>query len=118
MAVAKTIAAFTELGYDISLPITECAAYDLIVDIGSELKRVQIKYCGVASGEVGLRHIHSNSGGYVIQRPCIDAYDWLVVLWQNQLWISKESMAGRTTIRVTDKNFDVLGSDDNGVKRS
>ena len=59
IAVAVAIASFTKLGYDISLPITESAAYDLVVDDNSGLHRVQVRF---TSGlEVDLRRIHSNS---------------------------------------------------------
>lgn len=38
MAVAQAIATFTRLGCDVALPITESAAYDLIVDCEQGLK--------------------------------------------------------------------------------
>jgi len=67
-AVAQAIASFTKAGYDVSLPLTESAAYDLIVDTGRDLKRVQVRY--TSSHQVDLRRIHSNSQGYVVKRPC------------------------------------------------
>jgi PD-(D/E)XK endonuclease len=77
-ATAQAIAAFTALGYDVAIPLTESAAYDLVVDDGEGLRRVQCKF---ASGrEVDLRRIHSNSQGYVVKRVLPRAYDWLYVL--------------------------------------
>lgn len=35
-----------EKGYMISRPITECSRYDAIIDFGTHLERVQIKYAG------------------------------------------------------------------------
>lgn len=78
IAVSQAIATFTKLGYDVSLPLTESAAYDIIVDTTIELKRVQVRYSG--SREVDLRRIHSNSAGYVIKRAKENSYDWLYVL--------------------------------------
>lgn len=78
IAVSQSIATFTKLGYDVSLPLTESAAYDIIVDTGLELKRVQVKYLG--SREVDLRRVHSNSTGYVVKRSEENSYDWLYVL--------------------------------------
>ena len=78
IGVAQAIASFTKLGCDVSLPLTESAAYDLIVDTGSDLKRVQVRY--TSSNQVDLRRIHSNSGGYVVKRTMPNAYDWLYVL--------------------------------------
>jgi hypothetical protein len=78
IAVSQAIASFTKLGYDISIPVTESAAYDLIVDTPDGLKRVQVRYSSIR--EVDLRRIHSNSTGYVIKKTKENAYDWLYVL--------------------------------------
>ena len=43
IATAPAIATFTALGFDVSIPLTESAAYDLIVDDGATLQRVQCK---------------------------------------------------------------------------
>lgn len=77
-ATAQAIATFTALGYDVSIPLTESAAYDLVIDDGEALRRVQCKF---ASGrQVDLRRIHSNSHGYVVKTVMPRAYDWLYVL--------------------------------------
>lgn len=78
IAVSQAIATFTKLGYDVSIPMTESAAYDLVIDTLEGLKRVQVRYSSIR--EVDLRRIHSNSTGYVIKRPKENAYDWLYVL--------------------------------------
>jgi PD-(D/E)XK endonuclease len=44
IATARAIATFTAMGHDVSIPLTESAAYDLIVDDGCELARVQCKF--------------------------------------------------------------------------
>lgn len=66
------------MGWDVSIPLTESAAYDLVVDDGSGLHRVQVKYCG--GRVVGLRRVHSNSNGYVVKFAAPDSYDWLYVM--------------------------------------
>lgn len=76
-AVAQAIATFTKAGYDVSIPLTESAAYDLIVDGHEMIRRVQVRYS--TNGEVDLRRIHSNSMGYVVKKPKKGAYDWLYV---------------------------------------
>ena len=63
-AVAQAIATLTHIGYDILIPLTESAAYDLVVDTGKNLKRIQVRF--TSTNEVDLRRIHSNSKGYVI----------------------------------------------------
>lgn len=77
IAVTQAIATFTKEGYDVSIPLTESAAYDLIVERDGIIKRVQVKYS--TSGEVDLRRIHSNSNGYVVKKPRKGAFDWLYV---------------------------------------
>lgn len=66
IAVSQAIATFTKLGFDVAIPVTESAAYDLIIDTYKGLKRVQVRYTSIK--EVDLRRIHSNSHGYVIKK--------------------------------------------------
>jgi len=81
IAVSQAITSFTKLGWDVSLPLTESAPYDLVVDLGRCLKRVQVRY--TSGKEVDLRRIHSNSTGYVVKNTKENAYDWLYVLKGN-----------------------------------
>jgi hypothetical protein len=80
IATSRAIATFTEMGFDVSIPLTESAAYDLVVDDGARLARVQCKYAGSPRRQVDLRHIHSNSTGYIVKRSRDNSYDWLYVL--------------------------------------
>lgn len=82
------------MDYDVAIPLTESAAYDLVVDDGVRLVRVQCKY--VTGRQVDLRRIHSNAGGYVVKRTMPDAYDWLYVLnAEGRQFLVKECLAGR-----------------------
>ena len=65
---------------DVSIPLTESAAYDLIVDDGTLIARVQCKFVGGKVRQVDLRRIHSNAGGYVVKPTLPDSYDWLYIL--------------------------------------
>jgi hypothetical protein len=78
VATARAVSTFTAMGYDVSIPLTESAAYDLIVDGAGSLRRVQCKFS--STREVDLRRIHSNSNGYVDKRVADNAYDWPYVL--------------------------------------
>ena len=78
IATTRAIASFTALGFDVSIPVTESAAYALVVDDGNALQRVQCKFS--SAREVDLRQVHSNSAGYVVKRVKANAYDWLYVL--------------------------------------
>lgn len=81
IAVSQAIATFTKLGYDVCLPVTESAAYDLVIDTTQGLKRIQVKF--TSSKEVDLRRVHSNSQGYVVKKSSINSYDWLYILNQD-----------------------------------
>ena len=102
IAVAQAIATFTKLGFDVALPITESAAYDIIVDDSEGVHRVQVRYS--SSQEVELRRIHSNSTGYVIKKTIINAYDWLYVYMPNgDEFLMKQCFNGRRSIKPPDE---------------
>ncbi len=83
-----------------SLPVTESAAYDLIVDISSGLFRVQVRFASNIHGEVDLRRIHSNSQGYVVKKITEVSYDWLYILKSTgEEYLIKECKPGRRSIR-------------------
>lgn len=104
LAVAQAIATFTRLGHDVSLPITESAAYDLIVDMHSELFRVQVRYSSLQ--DVELRRIHSNSQGYVVKKTKKNAYDWLYVLFPNgKEYLIKQCLDGRRSIKPREEHM-------------
>lgn len=105
IAVSQAITTFTKSGFDVALPITESAAYDLIVDTNKGLKRVQVRY--TSTNEVDLRRIHSNSKGYVVKKSKENAYDWLYVLKSNgQEFLIKSCLFNRRSI--SPKNTDLI----------
>ena len=98
IAVAQAIATFTKMGYDISLPITESAAYDIIVDTGENIYRVQVRFSSTPAVE--LRRIHSNSQGYVVKKTKLNAYDWLFILFSDgREYLIKSCLDGRRSIK-------------------
>lgn len=109
MATSRAVATFTALGYDVSIPLTESAAYDLVVDDGERLVRVQCKYANDSRRQVDLRRIHSNSTGYVVKRTDAGSYDWLYVLdGRDQEYLIKSCLAGRRSVTLRDA--DTLGA--------
>lgn len=100
IAVAKAISTFTTLGYDVSIPLTESAPYDLLVDMGVDIKRVQVRY--TSTGEVDLRRIHSNSSGYVIKKAKQEIYDWLYVFNdKGEEFLLKKCLVGRRSVKTS-----------------
>jgi hypothetical protein len=97
------------MGYDVSIPLTESAAYDLVVDNGQELVRVQCKFANEQRRQVDLRRIHSNSSGYVVKRTVPNSYDWLFVLdGGGAEYLIKTCHAGRRSVTLRDA--DKLGA--------
>ncbi len=108
-AVAMAIARFTKLGFDVLIPLTESAAYDLVVDNDGKLSRVQIKY--FSGTEVDLRRVHSNSTGYVVKKTKENSYDWLYILSANdEEYLIKQCLHGRRSIKpkITDRIDDLV----------
>jgi len=50
VAKARAIATFTQLRFDVAIPLTESASYDLVVDDGDDLHGVRCKLCGNERG--------------------------------------------------------------------
>ena len=101
IAVSQAIATFTRLGWDVSVPLTESAAYDLIVDNSTVCARVQVRYS--STGEIDLRRIHSNSLGYVVKKTKLGAYDWLYILKSTgEEYLIKECLDNRRSIKPSD----------------
>lgn len=85
-----------------ALPFTESAAYDLIVNTGKKLVRVQVRFS--SAKEVALRRIHSNSNVYVIKKTKINAYDWLYIFKNNgDEYLIKQCLANRNSITPAQK---------------
>ena len=106
IAKAAAINSFTSHGYDVAVPLTESASYDLIVDDGKKLYRVQAKYSDSKNKQVGLRRIHSNSKGYVVKRYESNSYDWLYIYTPSgKEYIIKKCLEGRNSIKPTDADL-------------
>lgn len=101
IAVAKAIANFTEREYDVSVPLTESAPYDLIVDFDGTLQRVQVKYSSARC--VDLRRIHSNSTGYVVKTYEDRSFDQLYVYVPNDgEFLIRADKLNKRSVTVTD----------------
>lgn len=46
VGVSMAIAYYTQKGYMVSVPLTDASRYDLLVDTGKEIKKVQVKTTG------------------------------------------------------------------------
>lgn len=100
LAVSIAIATITKLGYDVSIPLTESAPYDIVVDTGKFLRRVQVRF--TSTGAVDLRRVHSNSKGYFVKKMKNKSYDWLYIYMSNDTeYLIKKCIVGRRSIKPT-----------------
>ncbi len=90
------------MGYDVSIPLTESAAYDLVVDDGRQIVRVQCKFANNRQRQVDLRRIHSNSTGYIVKPTIEGSYDWLFVFDGASEFLIKACLAGRRSVTLRD----------------
>lgn len=94
----------SSLGADVSVPLTESAPYDLIIDFNEKLHRVQVKY--TSGNEVDLRNIHSNAKGYVVKKTLSKTYDWLYVLHKNgNEFLLPNCLINRRSVTFYDDSF-------------
>ncbi len=102
LAVARAIFILTSMGYNIALPITESAQYDLIAENDTGMFKVQVKYS--EGNQVDLRRIHSNSKGYVIKKYN-KSFDWLFI-YSPTLgdFLIKEDLSGRSSVNLKERN--------------
>jgi hypothetical protein len=76
---AQVITAFTKLGYHVLLPLGENHRYDLVVDDGKHLFRIQVKTGRVRGGVIKYHcsSSHAHRGGTA--RPYFGEIDYLAV---------------------------------------
>lgn len=111
---ARAIYEFVKRGWVVSKPINDKAKYDLIVDDGESLKRVQVKTTkrrdyNTASGyAVNIQTRYSTTTQNRVSDRVESDYDLLFVLTElDESWlIPTESMGGtKTTIVVGTKKY-------------
>ena len=95
-----------ELGYHVSRPTTENCRYDMIIDTGAKLYRVQVKYCEAVSphsrGAVVL-DLRKRVGGGQIRCYSADEIDAVVVYVKPAdclCYIPASLISGRQTLTI------------------
>lgn len=60
IGIGRAIAYYSAQGYAVFVPVSDISRFDLVVDTGSRLLRVEVKTSRQASGEIDLR-IHGGT---------------------------------------------------------
>jgi hypothetical protein len=69
VGIGRAIAHYSGMGYAVFTPVSDVSRYDLVVDTGERLMRVEVKTTTQPKGEVSLRTMGGNrSWGGVIKR--------------------------------------------------
>ena len=86
---------FTQLGYNVSIPLGEDCRYDMIVDVEGKLIRIQVKTCHLTANKSGITFAtRSTQGGNTsheisTKRYGADDVDYFATFWENQCYLIK-----------------------------
>lgn len=100
------IAYFSKLGWTVSIPITDSQDYDLVVDDGGNLLRVQVKTSKFRTPhgiyQVSLKTCGGNRSGQTIKKFDENSSDLLFILLENgdMYLIPREDIKGSTSINL------------------
>ena len=60
IGIARAISYFTNKGYSVFIPVSDCNRYDLLIDTGENILRVEVKTTTQKSGQTELRTLGGN----------------------------------------------------------
>lgn len=93
---------FTNLGYNVSIPLGEDCRYDMIVDFNGILQRIQVKTCHVNDNNAGIsistRSTRSNSQKNIYKNYSKKEIDYFATFYNNKCYLIKveECFSGKT----------------------
>lgn len=94
---------FTSLGYNVSIPLGEDCKYDMIVDIKTQLLRVQVKSASLAPSGIcfSTTSTYLTSNGAKISKYSEEDIDFFATFWESQCYLIpvKECQGKERTLR-------------------
>jgi hypothetical protein len=104
IGIARAIAYYTESGCAVFVPVSDFSRYDLIVDTGERLERVEVKTSSQASREFTLRTMGGNQSWNGVAKHLSPDDCEKVFLVHTSTGVQREfdisDLAGRSTIRL------------------
>lgn len=102
----QCLAAFTELGYTVSIPYGDCARYDFIVDINNILYRVQCKTSSLKEEGVYIfscRSTTANRSSVISRSYSAEEIDFFATMIEGKCYLVPVSQTGSRdkTLRFT-----------------
>ena len=87
VAVAHAIHYFMTNGYEVCMPLGDKRPYDMIVELGGAVSKVQVKYAGYYQGDkkykAALRSMGGNQSFHTAKKYRDDDFDLLFVYVEN-----------------------------------
>lgn len=86
----QCLAAFTKLGYTVSIPYGDCARYDFIVDINKHLYRIQCKTSSLKEDGVYMFSCRSTASNYsrtASRSYSVDEIDFFATIINEQCYL-------------------------------
>lgn len=109
IGMAYAIAYYSRLGYTVCIPMTDSQDYDLIIDTGNSLLKVQVKTTDYVTDsgtyQVSLKTCGGNRSGQTIKTFDSNSSDLLFVLTGNGSCYSipKSEITTKNTLNLGDK---------------
>jgi hypothetical protein len=114
--LGQALAYFTKLGYEVAIPLTDSADWDLIVEIEGVLKRVQVKTSSQLRNNVEIFQADVKGGNKTSStKKSIQDQDWDLIfpyhiVTEKRALIPKESLNTKGQINLGNKYYEyVLG---------
>lgn len=90
---------FTQLGYNVCVPLGEDCRYDMIVDFDGVLCRLQVKTCHINDNNTGIvistKSVQQNSKKTTIKSYSKEEIDYFVTYYNNQCYLIKVEECSR-----------------------
>ena len=108
IGMCYAMAYYAKLGWVISIPITDCQDYDLVVDNGEKLLKIQVKttnFLDKSIYQVNLRTTSGNKTSVKRKDFSENSSDILFILTGDKTMYSipKENIESKTTINLGEK---------------
>jgi hypothetical protein len=108
LGLSYAIAFLTKKGYNVSVPLVDNQSYDLVCEIGGQLKKVQVKSTRTLENSnycIQLRRIRSNRSENTIHKFDNDSCDYLLAVTElgDIYFIPTSDIHSRSTLSLGEK---------------
>ena len=93
---------FTSLGYNVSIPLGEDCKYDFIVDIKTDLLRVQVKTCHLEENGIkfNTKSSYLTSQGTIVSSYSKEDIDFFATFYDNKCYLIPVTQCGSSSKKL------------------